>query len=77
MTDNVEITLLDVSPAHGQVGGQKIKIELECGGAGLLEFDGIVEPTCIADTVQAGDYRNVERIRRPPQRVDMAGNAVS
>jgi hypothetical protein len=77
MTHNVEIALLDVSPAHGHVRGQKIKVELECGGAGLLEFDRIVEPTCIADTVQTGDHRDVERFRRTPQRVDMPGNAVS
>ena len=77
MADNVEIAMLDIRAAHRGIGGQEKEIELEGGGPRLLELDGIVQPAVVGYAIEAGDHRDVERLGRAPQRLEMARDAVT
>ena len=63
-------------PLTARSVGKKIEVELERGGAGLLELDGEVEPALIADAVETRDHRDIERFGGAPHGLEVARNAM-
>ncbi len=70
--DEVDIRIFKLSPTYACVGRQVVDVQLQCIGAGLLDFMRILDPSAGRDAVEAADHRNIKRLLQPPQVIEIA-----
>ena len=72
--DDVQVPPLHVGAADREIDRDRVDVELDRRGARLLETGRVFDPACRGRAVEARDHRDVERLRRTPQRLEMSGH---
>ena len=72
---DLDVVRFDVLAAHRRIGRDEMNVELERRRAGLFEPRGIIDPTFGGHRVEARDHRDIDRVDRAPQGIEVARHA--